>query len=86
MRDGDFPFFEKFLMLAGLAYIVIPADFLPDFILPVGLLDDSAVLAAIVLAGGKMLKKYFEKTVEQRIDQVKNKRKQKQQKNNGRDW
>ncbi len=78
MRDGNYPFWEKLLILLGLAYIVIPLDFVPDFLLPVGILDDSVVLGAVLLWGGKILKGYFEKTVEQRIKEIK----AKQQANN----
>ncbi len=77
MRDGNYPFWEKFLILLGLAYIVIPLDFIPDFLLPVGILDDSVVLGAILLSGGKILKNYFEKTVEQRLKEVKTKQRAK---------
>ncbi len=73
MRDGDYPFFEKLLILLGLAYIVVPLDFLPDFLLPVGIIDDSVVLGAIVLWGGKILKNYFETTVEKRVAEIKSK-------------
>ncbi len=70
MRDGDYPFFEKFLILAALAYIVIPADIIPDFLLPVGILDDSLLLGGIVLLGGKILKGYFEHTVKKRTAEI----------------
>ncbi len=77
MRDGDYPFYEKFFMLAALAYIVIPADIIPDFLLPVGLLDDSLMLGGVVLLGGKILKGYFEHTVKKRTAEIKAKQKKK---------
>ncbi len=70
MRDGDYPFFEKFLILAALAYIVIPADIIPDFLLPVGILDDSLMLGGVVVWGGKLLKGYFEHTVKKRTAEL----------------
>ncbi len=35
----------KIVLLLGVAYLLVPTDVLPDFLLPLGLLDDTFVLA-----------------------------------------
>ena len=42
----------KIVLVLGVAYLVVPTDLLPDFLLPLGLVDDTAVL--IMAAKGFM--------------------------------
>ncbi len=44
--DRDTPFQVKAILMGALAYFVIPADMIPDFIAVLGFTDDAAVLYA----------------------------------------
>ena len=44
-KDDDTPIAAKGMMLAALAYFVLPFDFMPDVLPIVGITDDAAVLA-----------------------------------------
>jgi uncharacterized membrane protein YkvA (DUF1232 family) len=46
--DPRTPVQVKAVLLAALAYFVVPADMIPDFIAGVGFTDDAAVLAAAI--------------------------------------
>ncbi len=35
----------KIILVLGIAYLLVPTDLLPDFFLPLGLLDDTLVVA-----------------------------------------
>lgn len=55
-RDPQTPAPAKAMMLAGLAYFVLPADAIPDFIAGLGYTDDAAVFAAMLALIGSHLK------------------------------
>lgn len=55
-RDPATPAAAKGLMLAALAYFVMPADAIPDVIAGLGFTDDAAVLAAVLAVVGRNLK------------------------------
>lgn len=55
-RDPETPAAAKGMMLAGLAYFVLPSDALPDLLPVIGFTDDAAVIAALVAILGKTLK------------------------------
>jgi uncharacterized membrane protein YkvA (DUF1232 family) len=55
-RDPETPTTAKGLMLAGLAYFVMPVDAIPDVLTVVGFTDDAAVFAALMAVVGKNLK------------------------------
>jgi uncharacterized membrane protein YkvA (DUF1232 family) len=42
MSDKRVPFYLKALPVAALAYLVMPIDFIPDFVIGLGQLDDIA--------------------------------------------
>jgi uncharacterized membrane protein YkvA (DUF1232 family) len=44
------------MMLAALAYFVVPTDAIPDFIAGLGYTDDAAVFAAMLAIVGRHLK------------------------------
>ncbi|WP_312797898.1 YkvA family protein [Tianweitania sp.] len=48
--DPKTPFRTRGILLAALAYFVLPFDIVPDFILGVGFTDDLAVLTAAISA------------------------------------
>ena len=56
VRDKETPTAAKALMLAALAYFVLPTDAVPDFIAGFGFTDDAAVMAALMAVVGKNVK------------------------------
>jgi uncharacterized membrane protein YkvA (DUF1232 family) len=55
-QDDETPIAAKAMMLAALAYFVLPTDAVPDFIAVLGYTDDAAVFAALLSVVGKNLK------------------------------
>ena len=55
-QDDETPIAAKGMMLAALAYFVLPTDAIPDFIAGLGYTDDAAVFAALLAIVGKNLK------------------------------
>jgi uncharacterized membrane protein YkvA (DUF1232 family) len=55
-KDDETPIAAKGMMLAALAYFVMPVDAIPDFIAGLGYTDDAAVFAALMAILGKNLK------------------------------
>jgi uncharacterized membrane protein YkvA (DUF1232 family) len=55
-QDPATPRTAKALMVAALAYFVLPTDTLPDFLGVVGFTDDAAVFTALLALIGKHLK------------------------------
>lgn len=55
-RDPATPASAKGLMLAALAYFVLPTDVIPDVIPALGFTDDAAVFAALLTVIGRNLK------------------------------
>ncbi|WP_169566091.1 YkvA family protein [Sneathiella limimaris] len=46
--DGDSPAFVKAILFGALAYFIMPADVIPDFIAGLGFTDDASVLMAAI--------------------------------------
>ncbi|HEX8233619.1 MAG TPA: YkvA family protein [Caulobacteraceae bacterium] len=55
-RDPATPTTSKGLMLAGLAYFVLPTDAIPDILAGIGFTDDAAVIAALMAIVGRTVK------------------------------
>jgi uncharacterized membrane protein YkvA (DUF1232 family) len=55
-KDDDTPIAAKGMMLAALAYFVLPVDAIPDFIAGLGYTDDAAVFTALMAIIGRNLK------------------------------
>ena len=55
-KDDDTPLAAKGMMLAALAYFVLPVDAIPDFIAGLGYTDDAAVFTALMAIIGRNLK------------------------------
>lgn len=55
-KDPTTPASAKALMMAGLAYFVLPTDAIPDVLAVVGFTDDAAVFAALLAVVGRHLK------------------------------
>lgn len=48
--DRSTPTYVRALLMGALAYFVLPADVIPDFIAGIGFSDDASVLVAVVTA------------------------------------
>ena len=55
-RDPETPMAAKGMMLAALAYFVMPIDAIPDVFAGIGFTDDAAVIAAVMAIVGRNLK------------------------------
>ncbi len=54
--DPQTPATAKALMMAALAYFVLPTDLIPDFIPGIGYTDDAAVIAAALALVGRHMR------------------------------
>jgi uncharacterized membrane protein YkvA (DUF1232 family) len=60
-RDPETPTAAKGIMLAALAYFVLPVDAIPDIFAGIGFTDDAAVFAALLATlGGNVRKRHHE--------------------------
>ena len=69
-RDEETPLAAKGMMLAALAYFVMPVDVIPDFIAGLGYTDDAAVFAALVAVLGRNLKARHRVAAEQDMERL----------------
>ena len=69
-RDDDTPIAAKGMMLAALAYFVLPIDAIPDVIAGLGYTDDAAVFAALLAVLGKNLKPKHKEAARRDIDRL----------------
>lgn len=68
-RDPATPVRAKAMMMAGLAYFVLPTDAVPDFLAVVGFTDDAAVFAALLAIVGKNLKPRHKEEAKKLLEQ-----------------
>jgi uncharacterized membrane protein YkvA (DUF1232 family) len=54
-RDPATPTTTKAMLLAALAYFVLPTDMIPDWFAGLGFTDDAAVIAAAVALAGRAI-------------------------------
>ncbi|WP_397422100.1 YkvA family protein [Phenylobacterium sp.] len=69
-RDEETPLAAKGMMLAALAYFVMPVDVVPDFIAGLGFTDDAAVFAALVAVLGRNLKPKHREAAQEDLDRL----------------
>jgi uncharacterized membrane protein YkvA (DUF1232 family) len=69
-RDDETPMAAKGMMLAALAYFVLPVDAIPDVIAGLGFTDDAAVFAALMAVVGKNLKPRHKAAAQQDIERL----------------
>ena len=69
-RDDATPVAAKGMMLAALAYFVVPTDAVPDFIVGLGYTDDAAVFAAMLAIVGRHLKPRHREAAKDAIDRI----------------
>jgi len=70
-KDPTTPKAAKAMMMAALAYFVMPADAIPDVLAVVGFTDDAAVFAAMLALVGKNLKPRHRDEAQRLLDQMK---------------
>ena len=69
-RDDATPTAAKGMMLAALAYFVLPTDAIPDFIAGLGYTDDAAVFATLMALVGRNLKPRHREAARQAIERM----------------
>jgi len=69
-RDEETPVAAKGMMLAALAYFVMPLDAIPDFIAGIGYTDDAAVFMAMLTLVGKNLKPRHRAAAREAVDRL----------------
>ncbi|MFN3512528.1 MAG: YkvA family protein [Phenylobacterium sp.] len=69
-RDPATPTTAKALMMAGLAYFVLPTDAIPDVLAVVGFTDDAAVVAAMLALVGRNLKPRHREAAERALEEM----------------
>jgi uncharacterized membrane protein YkvA (DUF1232 family) len=69
-QDDETPIAAKGMMLAALAYFVLPTDAIPDFIAGLGYTDDAAVFAALLAIVGKNLKPRHREAAKRTIENL----------------
>ncbi|MAG96466.1 MAG: YkvA family protein [Alphaproteobacteria bacterium] len=65
--DRATPGHVKALLLAAIAYFVVPADMIPDFIAGIGFVDDASVLAGAISSVRHHLKPQHHKRARQTL-------------------
>lgn len=69
-RDPATPAPAKGMMLAALAYFVLPTDAIPDILAGVGFTDDAAVLAAVIGLLGRHIKPRHRQTAREMLQKM----------------
>jgi uncharacterized membrane protein YkvA (DUF1232 family) len=69
--DRDTPFRVKGILLAALAYFVLPFDIVPDFILGLGFTDDMTVLVTAIATIRSHMKPEHRARAEEAIEKMK---------------
>jgi len=69
-RDDETPASAKAMMLAALAYFVLPTDAVPDWIPVLGYTDDAAVLVTALGLVGKHLKPRYRAAAKADVDRL----------------
>jgi uncharacterized membrane protein YkvA (DUF1232 family) len=70
VQDPETPTSAKGLMLACLAYFVLPTDAIPDWIPVIGYADDAAVFAALMGLVGRHLKAQHRAAAREAVDRI----------------
>jgi uncharacterized membrane protein YkvA (DUF1232 family) len=70
VQDDETPTAAKGMMLAALAYFVLPTDAIPDFIAGLGYTDDAAVLMAVLGLVGRHIKPRHREAARQAVERL----------------
>jgi uncharacterized membrane protein YkvA (DUF1232 family) len=68
--DRQTPGYVRATLLGALAYFLLPADTIPDFMVVLGFTDDAAVLAAAIAAVGRHLRPEHREAARERLDRL----------------
>ena len=68
--DRDTPAATKGMLLAALAYFILPMDVIPDFIPVLGFTDDAAVIAAAVALARRSIKPEHREAARAQIERL----------------
>jgi uncharacterized membrane protein YkvA (DUF1232 family) len=68
--DGRTPMHVRGVLLAALAYFILPADAVPDLIAGIGFTDDAAVIAAVLGTFARHVTPEHQARAGQRLDQL----------------
>jgi uncharacterized membrane protein YkvA (DUF1232 family) len=71
-RDPNTPAAAKGMILAGLAYFVLPVDVIPDVIAGLGFTDDAAVIAALISLVSANIKPEHRAAAGEALERLKN--------------
>ena len=69
-RDRQTPTRTKALLMAALAYFVIPTDMLPDWFAGLGFTDDAAVIAAALGLAGRAIRPAHREAAKALLDRL----------------
>ena len=69
-RDPDTPAAAKAMMMAALAYFVLPTDVIPDVLVGIGFTDDAAVVAAVLALVGRNLQPRHRQAARELLDRL----------------
>jgi uncharacterized membrane protein YkvA (DUF1232 family) len=70
VQDAETPAAAKGMMLAALAYFVLPTDAIPDFIAGLGYTDDAAVFAAMLALVGRHVRPQHRAAAREAIERI----------------
>ena len=70
-RDPQTPMAAKGMIFAGLAYLVMPVDAIPDIFAGIGYTDDAAVIAALLATLGANIKRRHRDQAEEAVQRLK---------------
>ena len=70
VQDAETPAAAKGMMLAALAYFVLPTDLIPDFIAGLGYTDDAAVFMAMLALVGRHIKPRHTEAAREAVDRI----------------
>jgi len=69
-RDPETPAAAKGMMLAALAYFILPTDIIPDVVPALGFTDDAAVMAAVLTIIGRNLKPQHREAAREALERL----------------
>lgn len=55
IKQKNLPTSVKIMLGLAIAYIILPADFIPDLGLPLGIVDDTIIAAILIGLGGRII-------------------------------
>jgi uncharacterized membrane protein YkvA (DUF1232 family) len=68
--DRDTPGYVRAVLFGALAYFILPADVVPDFLAGLGFTDDASVLAAAIAAVGRHLEPRHRAQARERLERL----------------